>query len=229
VATFTTDTIGGQAAQVLSLPQLANNQGVVFQTNMAANGGGTKINQYTIGYDIKMLSTPAPPSFQVFHNITPSVGAGSTSDDGELFRRSSDSGIGISSTYQGGFPLDTWARVMITMDLAAATPTLNKYINGTLVFSQTSGLSGVDGRFAIDPGSPTTNGLILFNDNDGESAALLVNSFYFDSRVLSGAEVTAFGGPTAAGFSPVPEPSSLALAGAAAAGWAVCRRRRASA
>ncbi|HET6573073.1 MAG TPA: PEP-CTERM sorting domain-containing protein [Fimbriiglobus sp.] len=229
-SSFSLPALPGGDAQVLHAPALMANQGIVFQPNAAANGGGTKINQYTIGYDILFAATP---SFAVFHNITADVAAGTVTGDGDLFRRGSDMGIGISGQYDGVVSQSDWHRVVITMNTTeGAQGTMRKYIDGTLVSAQTTlDNGGLDLRFAIDPAAPGTNGLVLLNDDDGESSEVYLNSFYFNNVVLTDAQVQAFGVPTVAGFAPVPEPGAVVAVAAAGLGLAgaVRRRRRAAA
>lgn len=65
-------------------------------------------------------------------------------------------------------------------------------MDGVKVGNQTTGLSAVDGRFALDPAA------LLFADNDGETAGIYVSSIQFSDGRRPDAFITALGGPSAA-------------------------------
>jgi hypothetical protein len=190
---FDTDTINGASTGVYSFPAATPMQGLVVTTNAAANGGGSYVNEYTLGYDIKFVNASGYAS--LFQTDV------SNTSDGDLFRNGSG-GLGISSKYAGSLQSDTWYRLMFTFDLA--NKTLNKYVNGSLAGTQTLS-AGTDGRWSLNPT------FLILTDNDGETNAGELSSFSFEDRALSASEVAAYGGPTASGISAVPEPSSLAL------------------
>jgi hypothetical protein len=98
-------------------------------------------------------------------------------------------------------------------------PTLNKYIDGSLVGTTAPGGS-VDDRHAVQ------SVLNLFGDEDGEAAAGLLNSLAFYNSVLTANEIGALGGATAAGIRVIPEPSCLALAAYALGLLTLVRRAR---
>jgi hypothetical protein len=191
--TFGTDTINGASTGVYNFPAATKTQGLVVTTNAPANGGGAYLNEYTLGYDIKFKNASGYACFL-------QTGTSNT-NDGDLFRNGAG-GLGISSVYEGTILSDTWYRLMFTFDLA--NKSLGKYINGTLVGTQTLG-SGTDGRWSLDPY------FLILTDEDGETNAGSLASFSFEDRVLSANEIATYGGPTAGGLTPVPEPSSLAL------------------
>jgi hypothetical protein len=69
---------------------------------------------------------------------------------------------------------------------------LTKFIDGVKVGNQTSGLSGRDGRFSLDPYA------LLFGDNDGDVAEGFVSSIQFSNGRHPDAYLAALGGPSAA-------------------------------
>ena len=87
---------------------------------------------------------------------------------------------------------------------------VSKYIDGVLVNKQTLG-EGFDGRWAL--GSTA----LLFTDEDGETAAGLVNSVQIRSGTLSEAEIAALGGATAEGIPGVAS-TGIKIAGITAGG-----------
>ncbi len=86
--------------------------------------------------------------------------------------------------------------IAISVDLVDAK--MDKYINGVLVGSQVLP-SGLDGRWSIYPAADEVP-LILFADNDDETAPAYVNSVSIVSCPLTAGEVATFGGPSAAGI-----------------------------
>jgi len=161
------------------------------------------------------LLLPSIPEWFSFFNSDDVNG-----NDGDLFMDSAG-GIGISSVYHGVVGVNTWHRIAASYDLT--TSTLSKYIDGQLVGSQTLS-SGVDGRWSLYSVNDPANGLLLLADNDGETGAGYINSFYFIDRVMTGDEIGALGGPNAVGI--VPEPSTWALLVAGGVFMGLGRRRR---
>ena len=66
---------------------------------------------------------------------------------------------------------------------------LTKFIDGVKVGNQTSGLSGMDGRFSLDPYA------LVFADNDGDVAEAYVSSIQFSNGRRPDAFLEALGGP----------------------------------
>ena len=113
--------------------------------------------------------------------------------------------IGISGNYTGTVTPDAWHRIVFVFDETYAT--LKKYIDGTLVGTQT--LDGLDGRWTLDPFA------LLFGDNDGDNQPGYANSIQFRNGILTDAEVTALGGATSASGIPgaVPRICSVSVSG----------------
>ncbi len=177
--------IGGQAALVMRFPACSPAQGYLLPHGAAANGGGTKVNQYTLILDVLFPSTST--GYRAFWQTDPN-----NTTDADLFINGSN-GIGISSAYQGSLTPDTWHRVAFALDLTAAAGQLSKYLDGTLVGTQTLS-EGVDGRWSLDPTA------LLLTDEDGETGAGYVSSIQFHNRTLTASEIAGLGGPNAAGI-----------------------------
>jgi|GEM_PF-1796127 len=192
--------IGGVSRQVLSFAAIATGtaQGLQFLH------GST--SPTTTGYSL--LMDVYFPSISNFVSLAQLDNAG----DGDVFARASGA-IGISGDYEGtSFTANAWQRVVLTIDLP--TTTLSASVNGVEINAY-AGLT--PDRY--DLGDPS---MLIFGDEDGESAAGYISQFAFIDRPLSSAEILGLGGATAA---PVPEPAGallLALAGVAG----VVRRRR---
>ena len=131
----------------------------------------------------------------------------SNASDGDLFVNNGN-GIGISGQYQGKVVADTSHRLAFAINLNDKS--VSKYIDGVLVNKQTLG-SGLDARWSLLPTA------LLFTDEDGETAAGLVNSVQIRNGTLSDAEIAALGGATAAGIPSVAS-AGIKIAGISASG-----------
>ena len=180
--TYSNMTINGSTAQVASFTR-----GTYFTMThgLGANGGGTKLNQYTLIFDVMFPNYPV--EYAVFYQTNPD-----NNDDGEWFIRAGQ-GIGISQNYGGNVPSNTWNRLAVVVDGVAGT--LTSFINGTPV--QQVGGPTVDGRWAIGAT------VLLFADDDQENAAGFVNSLQLRAEAMTTDDIAAVGGATAAGI-PMP-------------------------
>jgi hypothetical protein len=191
--------IGGTAAQVLYFTPSVNNWGGYKMYHGAApNGGGAYVNRYTLIYDVYY---PAGSNNRWRSFLQTNTG---NSNDGDIFVNTSN-GIGISGIYQGTVTPDAWHRIVFVFDSTYAT--LKKYLDGTLVGTQT--LDGLDGRWTLDPFA------LLFGDEDGDQAPTYVNSVQFRNGALTDAQVAALGGATNASGVPgvVPRICSFSRSG----------------
>jgi hypothetical protein len=211
---FANDTIGGSSATVLSFPAMASGTQSLQMPNQAgANGGGLETNDWTIVMDVKF---PSITGFISLWQTDQNIGA----SDGEFFVRG-DGAIGIGGQYHGTVQANNWHRIAVslTKNPSDTQVKLDKYIDGALVGTSLSG-AYPDGRHAVKAV------LNLFGDEDGETAAGMLNSLAYYNSALSANQIGALGGPTAAGIGVIPEPSSLLLAAYAMGLLAVVRRAR---
>jgi hypothetical protein len=124
--------------------------------------------------------------------------------------------------YDGTILDGTWHRVALVVDAGGTSgDTHYKYIDGALVGQQFED-DGVDDRFTLWP-TGMTQKTWLFGDNDGETNAAYVSSYYFVDRMLTGNEIGALGGADATGV--VPEPSTLVLLAAGIVSLLLLRRK----
>jgi hypothetical protein len=141
------------------------------------------VNQYTLVFDIYL-------PFSTWRSLL-QTGTANTSD-GDIFINPSG-GVGISSVYNGNVTAGEWHRVAVAIDLTGpGSPVLTKFVDGVKVGNQTTGLSGMDGRFALDPFA------LLFGDQDGDVAETYVSSIQFSNGRRPDAFISALGGPSAA-------------------------------
>jgi hypothetical protein len=193
--------LDGTTFAVMSLDTaFRNDQSLILDPASSANGGGNFINDYTLGYDI--LIPNEDPNWFSFYNTNDT-----NSNDGDAFINPGG-GIGISGNYDGTVNVGQWNRIVLAVgyDSADDTTYMSKYLNGALLEKQDLG-SSVDGRWSLYPsGAGNTH---IFGDDSGDTNPAFIGSLLFASRTLTDAEVANLGGPTADGFAPVPEPSSL--------------------
>mgnify|MGYP003349270494 CR=1 FL=1 len=133
------------------------------------NGGGTKVNQYTIIYDI-LVGTTGPGAASLLQ--TSSL---NNTDDGDLFWQGNNFGQGGGGyNGRGTFTAGAWHRVVAAYDMAATPPVVTKYVDGIKQDDWTAN-QGLDAaRRALLPT------VLLFGDGDqDERRAMWVNSIQF--------------------------------------------------
>ncbi len=199
VSNFGLNGMSGGDRTVMRFPAFGPTEGLQFNPNVAANGGGTFLNQYTMMWDVYIDKWEWMSLYQT--NAT-------NVNDGELFIRPSDGAIGISGVYDGVVERDRWNRIGVTVDLSLGNARMRKFINGTLV--GTNDLSGVDGRWSMyHTGVGGMN--YLLTDDNGDTNDGWISAFYFSDQVLSDSVMAAWGGVHANGFAAIPEPGSVGL------------------
>ena len=199
--------INGKPAKVLYIPYTDTAEGnfkkigLRMNHGIAPNGGGTKVNQWTVIMDV-LWGENGPSGF---------AGVMQTHDldnpgDADMFWRARDGSYGKSccSSYDG-LPVDkshqrkSWARVIFSVDLAASPRVVGKYINGFKhLTTVTSNGDAIDSRFALPPE------VFLFGDgDDNERTDCYVNSVQVREGRISDEQAAALGGPDADGI-PMP-------------------------
>ena len=178
---------------------------------IAANGGGARVNQYSMLFDFRRPTEAVWRT--IFQTDTTNL------SDGDYFVRDEDNRLGVgdlgyTTNYQ--MPADTWARLVITADLTA-TGAYRTYIDGVLVHTHLP--TPLDGRFSFDPT------VLLFADEDNENGLLSVGAVAMWDQALTANEVLTLG-IAGASIVAVPEPSSLILVGAVGLGVMRLRRRK---
>ncbi len=144
---------------------------------IAPNGGGSNVNQWSLMIDFKI---PTVDAWYCFYQTNPF-----NSDDGDCFVRpgSGQIGVGQSGYSSTGISGQTWYRMVISIN--NVTGQYDIYIDGNLILSGSS--SGVDGRFSLD------SSLLLFADNDGEDATIIISTVAVYNYPLSSAEAGLLG------------------------------------
>jgi hypothetical protein len=201
--------IGGQSARVMKVPgDLDRNIGYVMDHRIKPNGGGTRVNQYTLIMDV-LVDTSGPGAASLWQ-----VSSLSNTDDGDLFWQGNNFGQG-SGGYNGtgAFTAGAWHRVVAAYDMAANPPVVVKYVDGIFQDNWTANQGLDHPRRALQPTA------ILFADGDqDERRVMWVNSVQIREGRLSNAEIEALGGPSAGGIpiviegvAPPAEPPTLRI------------------
>jgi hypothetical protein len=200
---FAIQDIGGTPAVVMKFTPTSGNSGIpganpstaawggykMFH-GAVANANGTNVNQYTIIFDI-LYPGSSDLTWRALLQASPTVFTGG--DDSEFYINTSD-GIGISSIYDGTVSPDQWHRIGLAVNLLGpgGLPEVAKFIDGVKVGEQTSGLSGVDGRFSLLPSLA-----LLFAEDNGYNNDAYVSSVQFSNGRRPDAFFQVLGGPTA--------------------------------
>jgi len=150
---------------------------------ISANGGGTKVNRYSLLIDFRITSTAWHNFFQVDEAPTTSDGDFFIKPTGEM----GTSGAGYSTFLA---QLNVWYRLVITIENGVAN---KSYIDGQLIKNWSA--YDIDTRYALNPT------LLLFADDDGDDGDIDVAEVAIWDRPLSADEVTALG--AASGSLPV--------------------------
>jgi hypothetical protein len=192
--------IAGQPANVMRWVPTTDSSGYVVTHGIAPNGGGVKVNQYTVIIDLLYPDTGGYKSLWQ---------TGAPGDaDGEIFLNGG--GLGISSVYSGALTAGEWHRVVFSLDLTQRE--LGKYIDGVNVVTGQVGAApfgphvaqylsaattvaaggGVDLRWSLNPTAQ------LLADEDNEVKEVYVSSVQIRDGRMSDAAIAAMGAPTAA-------------------------------
>jgi len=154
-------------------------KGVYYRCNhgIAANGGGTKVNQYTLVFDFKK---PVSNTWSTFFCTNTDV----TADDGDCFINTTNN-IGVYITGYSTDPIqtDVWYRLAIAVDLGHS---YDYYLDGKLFHN--GGAQVFDDRFALD------NQILFLGDNDGDDDPIDVAQIAIYDRALTADEIAQMGG-----------------------------------
>jgi hypothetical protein len=193
--------IAGQPAHVLHCAPSVSTAwgGYVVTHGIAPNGGGTKVNEYTLILD---LLYPPSSGYRGLWQTDPA-----NASDSDLFVNGA--ALGISSSYQGTLTNDTWHRVVFTLDLTKRE--LGKYIDGVNVIAAPTGATplGIHAAQYLSTSTSATAGggvdlrwslgltALLLADEDGEIGPVYLSSVQIRNARLTDAAIAAMGAPTA--------------------------------
>ena len=153
---------------------------------IAANGGGSRVNEYTLMFDFKV---PALSKYYTFFNTSIDGGVDDNSFNADFFIR----GNGTDAIGGGEFSYSTenpiaaneWYRLVVSVKVGEA---VKYYLNGELLFTSTK-LSTIDHVRA----SLRTDAVLFFNDDSGEDNELDVAEIAIWDEALDDARVQLLG------------------------------------
>ena len=195
--------INGEPANVMFVPKPDGNGkdvGYVMYHGIAPNGGGTRVNQYTLLMDV-MVAPDASGAGGIIQIDSPRPGADGTipnSGDGDFFWQNGKIGQGGGGYH--GFPegekieAGEWYRMVFAVDLAADPPVVTKYANGIKLIDWEQNSIDQPRRALLKDYA------ILFADNGDENVGWYANSVQIREGKMSDVEIESLGGPTAEGF-----------------------------
>lgn len=156
--------------------KIGTNSYFICEPGISPNGGGTKVNEYSIKFDFRITDLGA---WRTFLQLQPA-----NTDDGDCFINP-DGFIGTQATGYGQYKLipNEWYRLIMTVKNGSY---YKLYLDGQLLLD--GNIQSVDGRFALE------NTLLLFGDNDGDDGDIEVAEVAIWGRSLSESESTGLGG-----------------------------------
>ena len=197
-ADFGIANIGSSPDKVLRVPgTLTRDLGYVVDHGIKPNGGGTRVNQYTLIMDVYVAET-GPGAASLWQVSSPA-----NTDDGDLFWQGNNFGQGGGGyNGRGTFTAGKWHRVVAAYDMAATPPVVVKYVDGIKQDDWTANQGLDNPRRSMGPTA------ILFGDGDqDERREMWVNSIQIRNGRISDAEAFLLGAPSADGI-----PQKLATA-----------------
>jgi hypothetical protein len=179
--------IDSKPTQVMQVPgDYDTRLGYVMHHGIAPNGGGIRVNQYTLIMDL-LVDTNGVGAVSLIH-----IRDTNNLSDGDLFWQDNNFGQGnYGYVGTGQFTLGEWHRICAAYDEAGDPPMVTKFVDGIKQDDWTAN-QGVDHpRCALLPTA------ILFADGDqDERRVIWVSSIQIRSGKLSDAEMKALGGPS---------------------------------
>jgi hypothetical protein len=186
--------IQGIPAAVMRFPGASTRSiGYIMRHDAVPNGGGSKVNQWTLIMDIMIPHQNSEPwfSFVQIDNL-------GNNGDGELFANFSgnSAGIGIGGQYGGAVTINAgqWHRVAFSVDMTGGNPVISKFIDGIKHSDQARSAPQLDSRHTLFPYA------LLFADEDGESQPAYVNSIQIRNYKMKDGELAALGEPSPYGI-----------------------------
>lgn len=146
--------------------------------NLAPNGGGSMVNEYTLQID---FSIPEGNIWHTFFQTDLTNG-----DDGELFANTSNSlGVGTIGYSSKAVSPNTWYRMIVTVKNGEF---IKVYVDGALW--NDGAAQEIDSRFAL------AEKLIVFGDNDGDDGEIICSELGIWDVALDEEQVKSLGGAT---------------------------------
>ena len=147
-----------------------------MQHQIAPNGGGTKVNEFTLQIDFKI------EALGIWHCFFQTAIA--NNNDGECFINTNGN-IGVAATGYSTYAVkvNEWYRLVLSVKNGTQ---YKYYLDGQILNNGT--IQAVDGRFSLD------SLLMMFADEDGEDNNIIVSEIGIWDRALSAQEISNLGG-----------------------------------
>ncbi|ATN36560.1 hypothetical protein ACO34A_22485 (plasmid) [Rhizobium sp. ACO-34A] len=170
------------------VPATTGKEGLLLKAGFGdAEGALTK--SYSLAFDMMIPSGTAKSYISLIQS-----GIENTTDADMFFKVSGNSAsLGTMSVYQGNISLDQWHRIILTYEVKDGNVTIVKYVDGVEIGRQSR---VADDRYALD----TDNGILLFADEDGETAPVVVSAVTVTDKVLTADDVASLGGVSKGGI-----------------------------
>jgi len=154
---------------------------LIMDHGIAANGGGTLVNEYSLQIDFSV------PEISIWHAFMQTDPGGAKVGDGDLFIHGTNNNIGTATTGYTGTAIEAgiWYRMIVVVKNGSF---FRIYVNGEL-WHDAAG-QAVDGRFAL------SSQLFLFADEDGEDGTILCSEAAIWDVALTGDQVAKIGTAT---------------------------------
>ena len=194
--------ITGGEADVMRFPTCTAQQGYLLSHAASPNGpygeSDGLVSNYTVIMDL-LYPSANDGVWRALWQTDPT-----NAQDAEFYVRDQPSGgIGINGKYYGRVTPNVWHRIAIVVRAAPGEGSFQRFIDGQFVGGYGTTGAPADVRFAA------TKELLLFTDDDGETAGGYLSSLRFVDRALTAEQVQALGGPHASGTA-VPGPAAPA-------------------
>ncbi|HSO86924.1 MAG TPA: hypothetical protein VLQ91_10260, partial [Draconibacterium sp.] len=151
---------------------------MIMTHGIAANGGGTLVNEYSLQIDFSI------PEAGIWHSFfqTDPTNAG----DADLFAKDANTlGVGVVGYTAKGISAETWYRMIVTVKNGEF---FKIYVDGALWLE--GAVQDIDGRFAL------LSTLLLFADENGEDGDIICSELGIWDVALDADQVLALGGAT---------------------------------
>ena len=188
----------GKDMQIMSFPACNKGQGYQLKPNFDSNGPYGESNGFVSNYTVVMDVLFPVTSLNKWHALVQTDVTNGT--DSELFINQNN-GIGINGNYRGMIRPDTWHRIIWSVRAAAKEGQAQRYIDGQAVGAIGTTGSGLNDRWAL------ISDLLLFTDENGETASGYVASISIIDRKLTHEEAVRLGGVNPLGAD-VPGPAA---------------------
>jgi hypothetical protein len=204
-ASFGIANIDGEVANVMSVPAPGDldggaegrDIGYVMYHGMDPNGGGTRVNQYTLIMDVLIVDGGGAAGMIQIDSPRPGAdGVIPNTGDSDYFWQGGNMGQGGGGyNGDGSFTPDEWHRAVFAVDLAADPRLVTKYLDGVKQDDWKQNSIDQARRALLDDYA------ILFTDGDqDEQRAWFVNSVQIREGKMSDVEIELLGGPKAEGI-----------------------------